>query len=291
MMTLGVALLAARLAVSDTATSSFDVNGVHVVLRRNTASDVVAANLYLLGGTRQLSPATQGIEALLLAASERGTRRYPREAVRQKTARLGSTIGIGPGDDWTVFGFTTIRSAFDSTWAILADRLMEPTLDSTEVELVRRRMIAAARQEQDSPDPLVTRLADSLEFSGHPYGFDPEGTEASLQSITLGQLRRYHATQMVTSRLLLVVVGNVERSQVEQLVGSTIATLPRGSYTWSPPGMPAKLGRALVTRSAELPTNYLLGLYLGPSARDPDYAALRIAAAVLAGRFFTEIRS
>jgi zinc protease len=40
-----------------------------------------------------------------------------------------------------------------------------------------------------------------------------------------------------------------------------------------------------------LPTNYLLGYYAGPPAKSPDYQALRVACAVLSGRFFTEIRS
>src|SRR6476620_4492845 len=62
---------------ADTTTSEFEVNGLKVILRRNMATDVVAANLYLLGGTRQLTPQTQGIEALLFAASERGSRRFP----------------------------------------------------------------------------------------------------------------------------------------------------------------------------------------------------------------------
>jgi len=115
---------ATRVVASDTSTTMFDVNGLRVILRRNTASDVVAANLYLLGGTRQVTPATQGIEAFLLAASERGTAKYPREQVRQKTARLGSVMTISPEEDWTVFGMTTISTAFDSTWSIFADRVM-----------------------------------------------------------------------------------------------------------------------------------------------------------------------
>ena len=69
-------------AQADTSTTSFEVNGLTVILRRNTATDVVAANMYLLGGTQQLTPATQGIEALLLEASERGTKHYPGAAVR-----------------------------------------------------------------------------------------------------------------------------------------------------------------------------------------------------------------
>lgn len=278
-------------AQNDTSTTSFDVNGLKVIVRRNPANDVVAARVYLLGGTQQLTPAIQGIEAFLLRASERGTKNYPREAVRQQTARLGSTIIVQPVDDWTVFGFTTTRAVFDSTWAILADRLMAPTLDSAEVELVRGRMISDIRGAENSPDPLVDRLADSLAYVGHVYGFTPTGTESSLASITLDELRRYQSTQMVTSRMVLVVVGNVERSHVEQLVQSTLAQLPRGAYSWSPPHPPQTVGRALVVREASLPTNYIRGYYAGPTAREPDYQALRIAAAVLSGRFFTEIRS
>ena len=278
-------------AQTDTATTSFDVNGVKVILRRNTANDVIAANVYLLGGTQQLSPATQGIEVMLLRASERGTKRYPAEKVRQALVRTGCTIGISPADDWTVFGFTCIRATFDSTWSVLADRLMEPTLDSSEVELVRERMLTSVREASSAPDPLLNRLADSLEYVGQPYGFSPDGTEASLQSITLGQLRRYQETQMVASRMLVVVVGNVERARVEDLVRQTLGRLPRGAYAWSAPSASRSSGRALLTRAMPLPTNYLLGYYPGPSAQNPDYQALRVACAVLSGRFFTEIRS
>ena len=278
-------------AQADTATSAFEMNGLKVILRRNTANDVIAANLYLLGGTQQLTPATQGIETLLLAASELGTKAFPREAVRRVTTQLGSTILIRPGDDWTMFGFTTIRAAFDSTWAVFADRVMAPTLDSVDVELVRARMISGVRAAENSPDPIVNHLADSLSYVGHPYSFSPAGTESALQSITLDAVRKYQANQMVTSRMLLVVVGNIERARLESMVQRTLAQLPRGNYTWTPPREPPKLGRALVVREASLPTNYLLGYYPGPTARDPDYQVLRIATAVLSGRFFTEIRS
>ena len=56
-----------RLVPLDSITTSFTVGGVHVILRPNYATDAVAVNLYLLGGTRQLTPATQGIEPLLRA--------------------------------------------------------------------------------------------------------------------------------------------------------------------------------------------------------------------------------
>jgi zinc protease len=96
---------------------------------------------------------------------------------------------------------------------------------------------------------------------------------------------------MVASRMLLVVVGNIERSRLQQLVQQTLGELPRGNYTWSSPRLPGAPQKALLMQEAQLPTNYILGYYAGPPAQSPDYNALRVATAVLSGRFFTEIRS
>ncbi|HEX8850900.1 MAG TPA: pitrilysin family protein [Gemmatimonadaceae bacterium] len=278
-------------ATTSTTTSDFLVDGVHVVLRRTTANDVVAASLYLLGGTQQLTDSTQGIEAFLLAASERGTKRFGKEALRGLTARLGSAIEIDPAVDWTMIGARGLRDSFDSTWIVLADRVMAPRLDSSEVELVREQLLIGARTRRDSPDALVQAVADSAMWKGHPYALEPLGTVESLSRISVASLRRYQREQMVKSRMLLVVVGNVERAQVERLVHATIGTLPAGGYQWAAPRTPPVTASTLTTVSRPLPTNYILGYYAGPPASSADYPALRVATAVLGGRLFAEIRS
>jgi zinc protease len=40
-----------------------------------------------------------------------------------------------------------------------------------------------------------------------------------------------------------------------------------------------------------LPTNYILGYFHGPPADSSDYAALRVAQAILSGQLFAEVRS
>jgi zinc protease len=283
---------ATRTTTADTAvTTKFEVAGLPVILRRNPANEVVVANLYLLGGTRQLTPETAGIEAMVMAVSERGTRRFPGSTQRQRTARLGSNISIEAGDDWSAMGLRAIRATFDSTWALMADRIMAPTLDPRDVELVREQLLTAARQRGNDPDNAVSELADSLLHQGHPYAIPTTGTEASLTAITPAQLRQYHTQQFVTSRMLLVVVGNVDRPQIERLVRSTIGTMPRGSYRWTPPPALPDNGRAVAFDARTLPTNYLMGYVPGPPATSPDYTALRVATAVLSGRLFTEVRS
>jgi len=91
--------------------------------------------------------------------------------------------------------------------------------------------------------------------------------------------------------MLLVVVGDVSRAQVERLVRGTLSKLPAGSYRWTLPDTLPRGRSAVLTINRRLPTNYILGLYPGPRADSPDYHALRIATAILAGQLFSEVRS
>ena len=283
-------LLAVAVALS-TLTSSFDVSGVQVILRQSTANNVVAANLYLLGGTRQINQTNAGIESFLLEVSDRGTLKYPRVALRRKMSALGSEIVTEPSDDWTMFGIRATTEVLDSTWAIFADRLMEPTLHPGDVVLIKTQFLSGIHQRRDDPDALAEFLADSIAFSGHPYGIPVSGTEASISAIDAQALKAYHDSQIVKSRMLLVVVGNVDRAHVERLVRGTLARLPAGNYKWTPPPRLPERPAAVVVESRMLPTNYLIGYYSGPLANSDDYQALRIATSVLTGRLFAEIRT
>ncbi|MEO7998177.1 MAG: pitrilysin family protein [Gemmatimonadaceae bacterium] len=275
----------------DTLTSKFEVAGIPVILRQVTANNVVAANLYLLGGVRQLTPATQGIETLLLEATEYGTRKYPKNVLRQKMARLGSAIAVSPGIDWTNIGVRSTTTGFDSTWVIMADRLMAPLLLQPDIDLVKEQLLEALKGRNDSPDALLDHLADSVTYAGSPYALDPIGTSESIAKLSLADLKKYQAEQIVTSRMMLVIVGNVSRTRVEKLVRESLGRLPKGTYSWSaPPDLPsAPYSPAIVKRA--LPTNYLQGSFRGPRANSKEYAALRLATAVLSGRLFTEARA
>jgi zinc protease len=190
-----------------------------------------------------------------------------------------------------MFGIRSSTEVFDSTWAIFADRLMHPTLAKSELALVKAQYLSGIRQRRDDPDAMADYLADSIAFVGHPYSVSVVGNERSIQAIDSAALREYHRTQIVTARMLLVVVGNVDRAHIERLVRQTIGQLPKGAYQWTAPPRVPEAPTALVVERRQLPTNYILGYYSGPLASGPDYPALRVATSVLTGRMFAEIRS
>jgi zinc protease len=279
-----------RAQSSADSTSTFDVAGIRVI-HRPAGGDMVVANLYLLGGVRQITWDNAGIELLLLAASENGTRTFSRERLRRLMTRLGTGISIDAETDWSSIGARATRATFDSTWAVMASRVMEPTFDLGELEVVRQQFLLAVSQRQDSPDALVEFLADSIAYAGHPYAVPPSGTATSVAKITQADLKAYHAQQVVKSRMLLVVVGNVTRDRITRLVSASLGKLPAGAYTWTPPDSLPRRRAAAFGFQRDVPTNYILGRYAGPRAGTKDAYALRIATAILSGQFFGEVRS
>ncbi|UCC75021.1 MAG: insulinase family protein [Gemmatimonadota bacterium] len=283
-------VLAHEAGPPDSLTYLYEVEGVKVIQRRVLTSELVAVNLYLLGGARQITESTAGIEPLLLRASERGTRNYPGPATLEAQARTGSRMVVSALRDWTIFGFRGLAEEFDSTWAVFADRLMYPTLDSAAVEATRERMLAAVRSGMNDPDVAVWSLARSLAFSGHAYAVDVDGTEESLGGITIEDVRTYLNDQIVSSRMLLVVVGNVSREVVEEAVRRTIGQLPRGDYVWELPPTWEADDPVVEVQHRNLPASYIVGYFGGPKASSDDYLALTVATALLSAIVFNEVR-
>jgi len=275
----------------DTLTMAYEVSGLRVIQRINRASDVVAARLYLLGGTRQLTQETAGIEALLLHASEYGTDHYPGEEARRAMARTGSAVALESGADWSVFGFTGLAQDLDAAWDVLADRVMRPSLTAQAVAQARGRLVTRAHIRYTDPDERIRVLASRALFPDHPYSLDPEGTEASLAGILQEGLKTYAREQLVTSRMLLVIVGNVERVHAESLVTATLGRLPRGNYRWIlPPPAPNIRARWLIEHRA-ISTNYMLGYFTGPPATERTYWAFRVATALLSSEIHHSVRT
>jgi zinc protease len=283
-------LLVVQTAAPDTLTLSYDVEGLHVVQRVNRSTDIVAARLYFLGGTRQITDATAGIEALWLDATGYGTERYPGEQVLRAMGRTGSAVQIETDADWSVLGFTGLAQDFDAAWDVLAQRVTKPALVDQAIGQARNRLITQAHARYTDPDERIHVIANQSMFPGHPYSLDPAGTEASLRGITAEQVRAYGREQIVTSRLLLVIVGNVERAHAESLVAATLVKLPRGNYRWTQPPPAPKIPARWLVEHRQIPTNYILCFFTGPAPTERTYWSFRVATALLSSQLNYSIR-
>ena len=116
------------------------------------------------------------------------------------------------------------------------------------------------------------------------------GTPESIAKLTPDDLRRYHTKVMETSRLLLVIVGDLKPADVQKLLADSLGKLPRGNY--KPEELPAlSFPKSTVEITPrELRTNYVQGLFTAPSLISPDIYAMRVASSMLRDRVFEEVR-
>lgn len=272
--------------------SKFQVDGLDVLLKRVENNPVVSTALYLKGGSAVLTPEQAGIEPFLFTVATRGTRNYPKEKLNAALAHMGTDLGVEAQFDYTALTMRCIREDFDASWDIFADVVRFPTIDSTEVERVRQQTLTALKQEVENPETDAFRVANNLLYAGHPYEIYYKGTQASVGGFTRAELLAYHQKTFVKARMLLVVVGNVDRADLESKVQKTLASLPEGTYTQpalpAPPhGNTAEL--KLVPRA--IPTTYAFGTHPAPGIVAPDFYPYLVATSILSNRLFEAVRT
>jgi zinc protease len=270
--------------------TEFDVNGLKVLVKRREGTQTVAIQLYIRGGAGNITPTNAGVEAFMLNVASEASTNFPRDRMRKELARMGSVLGESVSYDYSALSMTATRANFDRSWEIFTDVALHPAFTKEDVDLVKSRLVASLSDDTDEPDTYLQRLQEKVAYAGHPYLNRPEGTAESISRLTGDDLRAYHQRTMQTSQLLLVIVGDLDATQLKTRITATFGKLPRGTY--KPPATPALTFNASTVdiTSRELPTNYIQGLFTAPSITSPDIYPMYVASSLLRDRVFEEVR-
>ena len=270
--------------------SEFEVNGLKVLMKRREGSLTVAAGLFIRGGSANINAQNAGIETLMLSAATEASAGFPRTRMRNELSRMGTVIGSSSNNDYSVLSLASTRMHFDRSWEIFTDVILRPSFTKEDVSLVQSRLVVSLSDDTDNPDVYLQKLQEKVAYAGHPYLNSTGGTPETVAKLTPEDLRAYHKKLMETSRLLLVIVGDLNVNDVRGLVEASFGKLPRGAY--KPEGVPQlafdKSSVAVTPR--DLPTNYIQGLFTAPSLTSPDIYAMRVASSLLRDRVFEEVR-
>ena len=270
--------------------SEFEVNGLKVLVKRREGSLTVAAGLFIRGGVENITPSNAGVEAFMLNVATEASANFPRERMRKETARMGTVIGESVNYDYSALSMAATRSNFDRSWEIFTDIALRPSFTKGDVALVQSRILASLRDDTDSPDSYLQRLQERIAYAGHPYLNRPEGTAENIGRLTAEDLRAYHQKIMQTSRLLLVIVGDLDAAQLKTRIAASFGRLPHGDYKAELPPPLSFPSSSVDVTSRELPTNYVQGMFTAPPITSPDIYPMRVASSLLRDRVFEEVR-
>jgi zinc protease len=281
----------AQSTAADSTSDFITSNGLRVIHRRVQGNEVVAVQIYFRGGSRNINEKNAGIESLLFEVAQQGTKSFSKSQLNRELARMGTVVDAAGSYDYSVVAMKCVRQNFDRSWQLLSDVVLNPLFDEREVALVKDQIVNGLRQENDIPETQVARISTNLLYKSHPYINSPDGTIESVRSLTAADLKTHHSKLLQTSRMTVVVVGNLTLDEIKQKVEASFGKLTKGDYEPAEPPLFANAANSefqIVERVVA--TNYIRGTFAAPPLNHPDYPAFYVAVNILGQLFFQEVR-
>ncbi len=269
-------------------------NGATLIVEERAGAPVVNAGIFFRGGRDREHGGNAGITRLLAGVMRRGTKTRTAEQIDTEIEFLGTQIGLQLQRDY--FGFTTdvvARNARPAV-AVMADVVLNPTLEPANVEEEKHLQKAAIRRNNDSAQARPAQLLFEALYRNHPYALSTEGYPTSVDAIDAEELRAWWNDNVTADDALIVIVGDVHADDAKQLAEEMFAKLPKRTAPRAAAAIPLVASSRM--DAIEYRDKKQSAIAIGFPAvgyQDEDFPRLRLLQQVtsgISGTLFSELR-
>ncbi len=262
--------------------------GERVILVTDNGFPFVHLTLYFRVGPALDPPEKQGLTALTNRMLMRGTARRGRAELEEAIEALGTELYTSTQAHAVSLGASVLSRHLDELVGILGEMLREPAFAPEELDKVRREMLAELEAARDEDAHLARSWFRRLVFPEHPFGHRASGQKATLERITVDDVRAHFARYWTRSNLVVAASGDVEEATLKGLLDRALAGLGEGeAVDWEAfPAVAPAAGRrvALVDKADRTQAQIVVGHPTVPAAH-PDFLALSLATTAFGGTF------
>jgi predicted Zn-dependent peptidase len=146
-------------------------NGIELVYAHRNAVPVTYVTAEFDAGAAADPAGRLGTQALMLNLLDEGTTSLNSIQLAEAQERLGATISTGASVDRTTVSLTALSTSIDPSVALLQDVIRNPAFAPSEVERLRRQLLASIASELTQPAAIARRALPGLLYgAAHPYG-------------------------------------------------------------------------------------------------------------------------
>ncbi|MDB5248270.1 MAG: hypothetical protein JWQ40_2664 [Segetibacter sp.] len=267
------------------------VDGVKVIVQP-VNNEIVQIQTVFRGGVQNYPASKAGIENLAIRAlTECGTENDDKNSFKDKLDKVSGQVYGNAGMDFSTFNLNCIKEDLNTVWPLYQDAITKPKFDEKEFRRIKQDAINSIKEMESQPDYAIEKLAKATAFAGMNYAKDPDGTEASVQGLTTAEVKNYYKSIATKSRMLFVVVANLERQEIEQKIHNLLSAIPQGQpFVFKKESFAAK-ANTFKAEKKELATNYIHAVANGPAPGTKDFNAFVLAMRIFAERHFLEVRT
>jgi len=230
---------------------------------------------------------SEGLANLAAELARRGAGGRGREELDDALANLGATLDVLIDPDATRFAGQVLARNLDPFLALLADIIVRPDFDASELERTRREILGQIDEARNDDRWLCARFFQRRLFGDHPYGRASDGTARSLARLPRNHLMAHFRSTWVGRNLVFAAAGDITpeafRTRLERAFRGLREGPPPPRIDIRPPRPPQGWRIQLVDKPDRQQTQIMFG-HVGVPAAHPDFVPLSLALAAFGGR-------
>ena len=277
-------------------------NGLTVIVKSHPDSRVFALNVLGKDRTANEPDGKGGITDFMNRCIEKGTVTRNSFELTRDLSKIGANITLYdnpwiPFDDryttrqYSFMKFETIDDFAEKGFHLFTEMILYPSFDSIEVENVRQQMMGILGRNSVSPRKVARNLFYSTLFDNSSFARPIMGTMRSVGSITVEDLKDYHAKFYSPENMIISIVSNKPISEVMSMVNRRFGSLVPSGFAGNVAQEPEPLFE-IKSAHSDLDKEQI-SIYLGgtlPGASSEDAPALIIANSILSSRLYLNLR-
>ncbi|MEN8868977.1 MAG: pitrilysin family protein, partial [Flavobacteriales bacterium] len=223
---------------------------------------------------------------------EAGTKNRTKENLNKEVDFIGANVGAYSGGVYAS-GLSKYNSKLMD---ILADITLNPVFPEDELTKSITESITAIKSNATDADAIMGDVKSVVVYGkGHPYG--EFMSETSLKNIELSDVQGYYNTYFKPNNALLTIVGDITKSEAEELVKKQFGAWKKGevpTHSYNKPAEPTSPQVFVVNKEGAVQSNIQISNIAEVKLGDADYEAAQVFNQIFgsgfAGRLFQNLR-
>lgn len=270
-------------------------NGARLLLQPNRKLPNLHLRLVMQGGALTEDPSKRGATALLATLLTKDTRRRSAAEVAEFIESVGGVFHPVAGNNSLGLAVEVLPDDVGRALTVLEDALCEPAFQPETFAQERDAQVAGLQEEDDDVVTLTRKRARQKFFGDHPLAFDPQGTVAGLNGLTLPDVASLHRRLAVGGNVALAVSGDFDPRTLEPKLKALLGRLPKGDVHLTSPvaaeRLPVERGSFLEHEPREQAV--VVVAFPGPRVNGADFYVSEVADELFSGmasRLFERVR-
>ncbi|MCP9201363.1 insulinase family protein [Gramella sp. GC03-9] len=189
-------------------------NGLEVYGIEQNELPLVNFSLVLEGGHLLDNLDKNGVANLMSDILMEGTANKTPAELEEAIDLLGASINMYTTDESIVIRGNTLKRNFDATMDLVREIILEPRWDEKELERIKTSTINSIKRYEADPNRIASNVYDKVLYGeDHPFAHPTLGTEESVKSITMQDLKDYYNNYFSPSVSRFHVVGDLNKEE------------------------------------------------------------------------------